>query len=295
MPTRFELPGRPPYSFDAVVQSHGWVQLSPFSWNQDDRTMQYVDRLASGRVVSLLVRDAPGGAQVSVQDALDPTESAEVVEKVTWMLALAQDLSAFYTRVRSEPRLQQVETQARGRLLRSSTLFEDVVKTILTTNTTWSGTKRMVAALVQLYGEPLPDNPERRAFPTPAALAAADVDALKTAARLGYRAPYILELAQNVAAGALDLEPLKATDMPTAQLRQELLKIKGIGGYAAASLLMLLGRYDYLPVDSWAFKLVSSEWHDGAPIGLAEVEAAFAGWGEWKGLAYWFWEWSSQF
>jgi 3-methyladenine DNA glycosylase/8-oxoguanine DNA glycosylase len=126
-------------------------------------------------------------------------------------------------------------------------------------------------------------------------LAAADVETLKTAARLGYRAPYILDLARTVASGALDLEPLKTTDLPTPQLRKELLKLKGVGGYAAASLLMLLGRYDYLPVDSWAFKLVSSEWHDGAPIGPAEVEAAFADWGEWKGLAYWFWEWSTQF
>lgn len=295
MPTQFEMQGRAPYAFDAVVQSHGWVQLAPFAWSQDDRTMQYVDRLASGRVVTLLVRDAPGGAQVVVGDDLAPAESTEVADKATWMLALDQDLSAFYARARVEPKLQQVEAQARGRLLRSPTFFEDVVKTILTTNTTWSGTKRMVAALVQLYGEPLPGQVEQRAFPTPAALAAADVDTLKTAARLGYRAPYILELAQDVAAGRLDLEPLKTTDMPTPQLRKELLKIKGVGGYAAASLLMLLGRYDYLPVDSWAFKLVSTEWHDGAPIGPAEVEAAFAGWGEWKGLAYWFWNWSTQF
>lgn len=295
MPTQFDLPGRAPYAFGAVVQSHGWVQLAPFTWDQDDGTLCYVDRLTSGHVVTLRVRDAPNGAHVTVDDTLTPGEAAEVTDKATWMFALEQDLSAFYMRAQSEPKLQQVEAQARGRLLRSPTLFEDVVKTILTTNTTWSGTKRMVATLVQLYGEPRPDHPDQRAFPTPTALAAADVETLKTAARLGYRAPYILELAQNVASGAVDLEPLKTTDLPTPQLRKELLKLKGVGGYAAASLLMLLGRYDYLPVDSWAFKLVSSEWHDGAPIGPAEVEAAFAEWGEWKGLAYWFWEWSTQF
>ncbi len=295
MPTQFALQGRAPYAFDAVVQSHGWVQLAPFAWDQDSGTFHYVDRLASGRVVTLCVNGAPGGAQVIVDDELASAEAIEVVGKATWMLALEQDLSAFYVRARSEPKLQQAENQARGRLLRSPTLFEDVVKTILTTNTTWAGTKRMVAALVQLYGAPRPDSPERRAFPTPAALAAADVDTLKTAARLGYRAPYVLELAQNVAAGKLDLETFKTTDLPTAQVRKDLLKIKGVGGYAAASLLMLLGRYDYLPVDSWAFKLVSSEWHAGAPVSPADVEVAFAEWGEWKGLAYWFWEWSTRF
>ncbi len=67
--------------------------------------------------------------------------------------------------------------------------------------------------------------------------------------------------------------------------------IKGVGSYAAASLLMLLSRYDYVPVDSWARHRVSVEWHDGAPVGAAEVEAAFQRWGRWKGLAYWFWSW----
>ena len=75
------------------------------------------------------------------------------------------------------------------------------------------------------------------------------------------------------------------------ELRKQLLSIKGVGPYAAATLLMLLGRYDFLPVDSWSFKLVSTEFHGGNPVGKAEVEAAFEQWGEWKALAYWFWDW----
>jgi 3-methyladenine DNA glycosylase/8-oxoguanine DNA glycosylase len=63
-----------------------------------------------------------------------------------------------------------------------------------------------------------------------------------------------------------------------------------VGEYAAANLLMLLGRYDFVPVDSWALKMVSHEWHSGEPVGRAGVEAAFKHWGEWKGLAYWFWD-----
>jgi 3-methyladenine DNA glycosylase/8-oxoguanine DNA glycosylase len=72
------------------------------------------------------------------------------------------------------------------------------------------------------------------------------------------------------------------------------LAIKGVGAYAAANLLMLLGRYDFVPVDSWALKMVSHEWHDDEPVSQAEVEAAFERWGAWKGLAYWFWDWSYQ-
>ncbi|MCJ7735952.1 MAG: hypothetical protein MUQ10_01385, partial [Anaerolineae bacterium] len=73
-----------------------------------------------------------------------------------------------------------------------------------------------------------------------------------------------------------------------------LLAIKGVGAYAAASLLMMLGRYDFVPVDSWAKAVVSREWHAGAPVGKAEVEAAFETWGKWQGLAYWFWAWERE-
>jgi len=192
---------------------------------------------------------------------------------------------------KNEPKLSHVIDQARGRVLRSATLFEDVVKTILTTNTAWSGTKRMVANLVELYGPALPGNPEQRAFPRAEQIAAADVEALRTQARLGYRSPYVLELAQRVAGGELELEGYKGSDLATDKLRKELLALKGVGDYAAANLLMLLGRYDYLPIDSWALMMVSHEWYDGQKIGRTEVESAFESWGQWKGLAYWFWDW----
>jgi 3-methyladenine DNA glycosylase/8-oxoguanine DNA glycosylase len=251
-----------------------------------------VERLASGRVVELQIEGAIDGIAVEIDADLDEAERREVEAKVAWMLGLNQALSAFYALAREEPKLAHVEEKAQGRLLRSPTLFEDVVKTILTTNTAWSGTIRMAEALVSQFGPPLPEDPARHAFPTPEQLAAAGEGMLRSEARLGYRAPYVLALARAVASGDFDLEALKSTNLETAELRRRLLALKGVGEYAAANLLMLLERYDFLPVDSWALKLVSHEWHDGAPVSRAEVEAAFAHWGQWKGLAYWFWDWS---
>jgi len=313
---RLTLFARPPFSLSAVVGSHGWVRLAPFGG--DDRTggLTYVGQLDSGRVVEMLIQEVAGGVSVEVDGPLSEAEQAEVARKVGWMLGLGQDFSAFYALARAEPKLAHVEERAQGRLLRSPTLFEDTVKTILTTNTSWAGTIRMVEALVSQFGTPLPADPTRHAFLTPDQLAATDQDTLRSVTRLGYRAPYVLELARSVASStlrlplrpfdraqdklcsgqgsgqALDLEGFKTADIPTPQLHKQLLAIKGVGGYAAANLLMLLGRYDFVPVDSWALKLVSHEWYGGEPIGRAEVEAAFEHWGEWKGLAYWFWNWS---
>ena len=289
---RFHLEARPPFSFHAVVHSHGWASLAPFSHDDDTGTLSYVLRLPTGRVVELVMSAESAGVDVGVSGDLSAGERDQVLGAVRWMLDLDLDMTAFYAIAQAEPKLAHVVGNADGRLLRSPSLFEDLVKTILTTNTSWGGTKRMVRSLVDRYGSPLPGDDTRRAFPTPGQLAAAEEEALRSTG-LGYRSPYVSALARDVSGGQLDLEALKATDAPTAELRKRLLAIKGVGAYAAANLLMILGRYDDLPVDSWALTMVSREWHDGQPIGQAEVEAAFQRFGPWKGLAYWFWDWSA--
>lgn len=281
-----------PFSLPAVIRSHGWVQLAPFSSGEPYQDFRYVDRLQSGRVVTWEVQPQDNGALLTVDSELSPAEQRETEDKARWMLGLDQELAPFYAVARREPKLAKVVENAAGRILRSPTLFEDTVKTILTTNTAWSGTIRMVQALVDLYGEPYSGNPSQRTFPAPERLAGASVEALRKEAKLGYRAPFVHELADRVARGRLDLEALKTADLPTDELRKELLALKGVGGYAAANLLMLLGRTDYIPIDSYALKMVSTEFHGGQPVGPQEVEAAFERWGEWKGMAYWFWEWS---
>jgi len=286
------LPAFPPFSLSAVVRSHGWVRLAPFSWDEDAGWLSRIERLSSGRVVELVIREASGGVTVDVSGDPGWSEEDEVRRRATWMLGLDQDLSAFYAAARDEPKLAQVEARAQGRILRSPTLFEDVVKTILTTNTSWAGTIRMVEALVSQFGAPLPGDRSRRAFPTASQLAALDVQTLRSLGRVGYRAPYVLELARGVASGDLDLEGLQAADEPTQQLRARLLDIDGVGAYSAANLLIMLGRYDFIPVDSWARKVVSHEWYSGEPVRSVEVEAAFERWGRWKGFVYWFWEWA---
>jgi 3-methyladenine DNA glycosylase/8-oxoguanine DNA glycosylase len=208
------------------------------------------------------------------------------------MFGLNMEFSRFYDAIRDKAPLVHVEKRAMGRVLRSPTFFEDVIRTILTTNTLWTATIRMTANLVGQFGDSLPSDPERKAFPTPQRLAKASEAQLREETRLGYRAPYLLNLAQRVSASNLNVEAFKTSNLPTLELRKELMKIQGIGPYAAANLLMILGRSDYLPIDTWALKMVSQEWHGGQTVTPAQVQAAFEKWGEWKGLVYWFWDWA---
>ena len=287
-----QLSARPPFSLTSVIQSHGWAQLAPFDLDPDSGDLSYIYRLGTGRTVDLHFNEISSGVNVDLSDKINSGDKTEINQAVNWMLGLDQEFSDFHRLAQKEPKLKHVVDKAQGRILRSPSLFEDVIKTILTTNTTWAGTIRMTEALVTQFGDPLPDESERYAFPTPEAIAASDEVTLRGTTRLGYRSLYILNLAQEIVAGNLDLESLKSSDMPADQLRKALLSIKGVGNYAAANLLVLLGHYEYLTIDSWALKLVSHEWYDDTPIGQEEVEAAFEEWGKWKGLAYWLWDWS---
>ena len=49
-------------------------------------------------------------------------------------------------------------------------------------------------------------------------------------------------------------------------------------------------RTDTIPIDSYALKVVSNEFHDGQPVTPADVSAAFERFGEWQGMAFWFWD-----
>ena len=289
---RINLSARPPFSLASVIQSHGWAKLAPYDLDAESGELSYVYRLDTGRVVDLHISETSNGVKVDLSEQINEGEKTEISQTVNWMLGLDQDFSAFYKLAREEPKLKHVVEKAQGRLLRSPTLFEDVIKTILTTNTTWGGTIRMTEALVSQFGDRLPGESARYAFPTPEALAASDEETLRGTTRLGYRSPYIINLAQEITSGNLDLESLKNSELPVDKLRKELLSIKGVGNYAAANLLMLLCHYNYLAIDSWALKIVSHEWYDDAPVNAKEVEAAFQDWGEWKGLAYWLWDWS---
>ena len=299
---KFSIPARPPFNFLSVVNSHGWRQLAPFSFAEEDNTLCYVLRLSNGRVIELKFRDGKDRVVLETEK-LDAAERREVKEKASWIFGLNLDFSRFYAASRGEPKLAHAKKLARGRVLRSPTLFEDVIKTILTTNTLWTATKSMTRKLVDEFGEPAAlsgvtsiarnavEAPLGRAFPTPEAIAASSPEFLKEKIRVGYRAPAIHQLAVRVASGAFDLESLKRSRLPTLELRKELLSINGVGPYAAAFLLLILGRTDFIPIDSWALKLVSHEWYDGKPVTPKEVEKHFARWGEFKGPAFWFWNW----
>ena len=151
---KFTLPARKPFKFYSVVHSHGWLQLAPFSFDDGSNTLSYTLRLSNARVITLHLRDGKDSVIVET-DKLRKSEQNEATDVVNWMFGLDMDFSAFYTASRTDPKLAHVKKQALGRVLRSPTLFEDVIKTILTTNTLWTATINMTRRLVDEFGASL--------------------------------------------------------------------------------------------------------------------------------------------
>lgn len=299
--TRLRLDPRAPFDFEGTAYSHGWVVLAPNHWDEAMGTMERIQRLPSGRIVRLVLAAAPGspgGVAIEVEHRgrLAQAERRAVEADVSHMFRLDEDLEPFYALCRERGAPWSRVSSGLGRLLRSPTLFEDVVKTICTTNIQWGGTKRMVEGLVDAFGEPWPGDPSRRAFPTARSIASTSAPEFDARTALGYRAGYVHELARRVAGGELDLEVLAEGGLPTPELRKELLSIKGVGPYAAATLLMILGRYDELAVDTVFREFVANRYFGGERRPDAEARAVYDDWGDWKYLAYWFdlWEDASE-
>jgi N-glycosylase/DNA lyase len=278
--------GGEPVDLWRTIQSHGLVDLPPMRIDDDARALEVTLPLPRGPRTVRIRETAPGRAAIEGVPARDVPGALRLA---AYVLRLDEDLSPFYERAAADPDLAWA-TAGAGRLIRNPTVFEEVVKTICTTNCAWSGTVRMVSALVEHLGEPAPDAPAEgplgRTFPTPAAMAAADLDFYRDVVRAGYRGAYLRSLAESVAAGELDLEELAADDLPDAEVAERLLALPGVGPYAAAHVMMLLGRYSRLVLDSWT-RPTYARLTGGRAKKDTTIERRFRRYGPYAGLAFW--------
>jgi len=204
---------------------------------------------------------------------------------VAHMFRLDENLFDFYKLVKEDGELSWCALGA-GRMLRAPTVFEDVVKTICTTNTAWSGTRKMTAALVDNLGAEAPGG--AHAFPTPEAMAERDEQFYRDIVRAGYRGPYLKQLATDVAAGILDLESLNDPALPDDEVAARLLALPGVGPYAAAHIMLTsLGRYSRLVLDSWSRPTYQKLSGARGALKDATIERRFKRYGPYAGLAFW--------
>jgi len=277
------------FSLFETLHSHGWRHLLPFYPNDSTNSIARIQRLGSGTVVRISVAEGPASNLMVEADGGTPDEVEGIIRRI---LQLDRSLSDFHEYCSATPGLARISLARQGRMLCSPTLFEDCLKVILTTNTTWAQTKGMVKRLVDAYGSPWPTDPTLKAFPTPEQIAAVPVDDFAATVRAGYRAQSLHGLAVDVAEGRTDLDALRDPSLTSDDVLKRLLALRGIGPYGAACLLLYLGRGDRVNVDSWARTLVGQEL--GRKVTDKEVVAFFEPHGKWRGLVYSFYPWKER-
>lgn len=273
------------FSFKRTAISHGWCELRPFQIDREKWVLTRSLDLQQSQPVTLAIRATKRALKINASRQLNDAATKQVVSDVRHMLRLDDNMGEFYRLLENDLDFDWIPTQGAGRLLRSPTVFEDLVKMICTTNCSWALTEKMVTGLVENLGRKSDDG--QRTFPTPKAMALMPVNFYVNEVRAGYRSAYLKQLADRVASGALDVESWRTSTLSTADLIKEMRGVMGVGPYAAENLLKLLGRYDGLALDSWTRAKFFSVRNNGRKASDKKIARYYSRFKEWRGLALW--------
>lgn len=264
------------YDLYNTCHAHGWKNLSPFEWRTDRLSFAL---LAGKTPVDVEVKQLKNTLRASISSnrLLTKPALAELIKKLRRTLDLDVDTTALHeiASVVGEQYADLV-VQGCGRRLCSATLWEDAAKTLFTTNCSWALTKKMCAAACsEHFTKPAPSG--RFPFPAPDSFATKTPAELKVLMTVGYRAPYLHELAQRfVSDPALGgVENASRTDAFSTV--NDLL---GFGDYATNHLLMMAGHFQQVPVDSVVAGFVLKA--HGAKEPTSFVRKHYAAWGQYQ-------------
>jgi hypothetical protein len=262
-----------------VLLSHGWVNLSP------------AERIKNGFRYSLLIHQTiPVTIEVTAQGkdikcvvdrALGRFHLNALRRILFRMLSLDFPINDFRNAciLMNNRTYLKMARKGFGRMFRSPTPWEDAVKTLCTTNASWPYTQLMCASLCNHLGETTLSG--HKTFPLPTKIIRKGRQFLEKEIKLGYRSKSLIELAQEVRTNASWL--LKG-DCPSEEiLRGKVRKWHGFGDYATDHMMVLLGYYNYLPVDREVALHLGIRKPGDSRIPVAKE---YAEWGKFRFLAY---------
>ena len=284
----YEIPK--PFSFEATVKTHGWFQLVPFYWDDQENTFRWAVRHGSKQPVLVKICENTNHSGKFIKLQFDTSSSGDkarelIIQKFRHVFNLDIDLSDFYKICVRYPILKKVPQLGMGRIMRSESVFEDVFKSICGTNVQWKQAVTMINKIAVL-GTKVPGT-DYRIFPTPEQILAAGEHFLKDTGRVGYRSGYLIELCDRFRHSDPELPEIKNNSLSFDELNKYFLSFKGIGKVTARYLCALYGKYDELAVDSLVISYMTKTHFNGNKPTTRQVEEFYEEFGSWKYLAYW--------
>jgi 3-methyladenine DNA glycosylase/8-oxoguanine DNA glycosylase len=258
-----------PIDLELTVSSHGWVHLAPFCWDGERGVLARTERVGK-RLGRVAVRQSGPAAIEIGWHGFGARQMPALSTRVRRWLSAEWDPAAARAALREHRALIE---RGGGRMLRGSNFYEDFVKTVLTINTNWTASCRMVAALVA--------EPGGGAFPTPCAILDYGEARLRERAKLGFRAATLARTTRQMLEDGVIDESGEAPE-PDWPDYDYLLGLKGIGPYAAAHCRLLLGDFSRIPIDS----SVTQHLRERYASTPAEFADSRAHWGNHLALGY---------
>lgn len=217
---------------------------------------------------------------------LDPATVVWAIRQIAWIFALDADLTEFQALAQTDPLVAALAAQFPGlRPARTPTVFEALAGAIIGQQISGVVARRLRDRLVEAFGVPFEYAGRTfRAYPRPAAIAAASISDLRALGLTGRKAEYLHDIAARIAAGTLDLEGLRL--LPNAEVVARLVALRGIGRWTAEWVLLRgLGRNEAFPAGDLALCRVLSRFYaaDG-PLTEREAQIYAARWGAAAGV-----------
>ncbi len=136
--------------------------------------------------------------------------------------------------------------------------WETLISFIISQNNNIPRIKKIIEALCRLLGE---KKGEVYSFPTAESIARAGIEGLAPI-KSGFRAKYIVDAANKVISGEVDLNRVAKEGYEAAL--EELKLIKGVGDKVANCVLLFgFGYYEAFPIDVWVKKVIGKYYTDG--------------------------------
>jgi len=216
---------------------------------------------------------------------LTTDEIAAVRDEVAYNFDLHVDLAPFNAILERDELMRPVLNCWRGMRNTNDSLYESLIVYIVLQNATVRRSVQMLDNLFRAYGTRLHfDGQALYGFWSPQVLDAAPEEDLR-ALKVGYRAKSLKRISSQFARGEIDVSAL--CHLSNKELRQELLKLYGVGPATVWYLMGNFHRYDaFEHISPWEQRIYSRLLFDEELVPaeqiLAEVEQR---WGRWKMLA----------
>ena len=243
------------FSLRKTVLAHGWINLPPYKYDYEKNILKRTEYI-NNNLMELVISQKENYLKVKVKskDKLDNFTKNEIKKKIENIFQLNIDLNEFCAlTMKLNKKIYRYLNAGGGRFLTGISLFEDVVKTLLTTNTTWNQTVNMTESFISQFNKIRYGTLSIYGFPSFCEFNEIKPKEIVKYLRFGYRNDYL----ENVINIFLEKNGFANYDNITTI--NELKKIKGIGKYSIAHIKCLMGMFDEIPIDSEVIKYAKTK------------------------------------